>query len=595
MAKLTPLAITPLPGVVLTESGRIAEGRWIASSNIRFVQKRPQKIGGWEQAYDDPTDGVPRAMHAWRDNQTNPYNAAGTYPKLDVYDRDLERNDITPFRDTGTLGNDPFTVTNGSNIVTVEDVGHNLNAGDTVYFSGATEVGGITPNGTFVVATSIDADHYTFLFSANATSDATGGGNAVAYQYEIPIGVELGAFGYGWGIGGWGLGTWGAARSTSTVAIEPRIWSLDHFGQLLIAAYNGGSVYQFDPSVAKPWGRATRVDASAPDNVRAVFVTPERFIMALLDGMQVAWPSQGTINDWTPSLTNTANVRTLTEGTKLVAGRVLADFVSLIWTDAALYRFQYTGSTYVYNSSMVAKDCGLIAPGATVTAGGVAFWMGQDNFWMYDGTVHPIPNVEDIRKAVFDELSVNNGYQCTAVYNPQHNEVWFFYTINGETSPTKGVIYSIDNQCWSPLPFGRVSGTHFTQGDTRPYMGLDTGYIVQHEIGNDADGDPLPYSLTLAPYAMSEGLVHMDVEYLIPDFKDQIGNIEITVDTWNVLNDSAKEDSETESIAPVDSGNIDFRVSGRYLGMTLSCDEPGCYFRFGKPAAFIKPSGQRSP
>ena len=113
MAKLTPLAITPQPGVVLTETGRIAEGRWIASDNIRFVQLRPQKIGGWAQAYADPTDGVPRAMHAWRDNSTNPYLAAGTYKKLYVYDRDLTQNDITPFRATGTLGTDPFTVTAG--------------------------------------------------------------------------------------------------------------------------------------------------------------------------------------------------------------------------------------------------------------------------------------------------------------------------------------------------------------------------------------------------------------------------------------------------------------------------------------------------
>ena len=106
---------------------------------------------------------------------------------------------------------------------------------------------------------------------------------------------------------------------------------------------------------------------------------------------------------------------------------------------------------------------------------------------------------------------------------------------------------------------------------------------------------PLPYSLTLAPYAMSEGLMHMDMQYLIPDFKDQSGTISMTIQTWNLLNDSAMEDSETEVIAPVDSGNIDFRVSGRYLGMTLSCGDAGCYFRFGKPVAYIAPSGQRSP
>jgi hypothetical protein len=267
---------------------------------------------------------------------------------------------------------------------------------------------------------------------------------------------------------------------------------------------------------------------------------------------------------------------------------------SLVWSDAALFVFQYTGSTYIYNSSMVAKDCGLIAPGAVVTAGGIAYWMGQDTFWTYNGSVAPMANVEDIRKYVFDALKTDYGYQCTAVYSPQHNEVWFFYTVDGESNPTLGVIYSIENQCWAPLDYGRVSGAHFTQGDTRPYMGGADGYIYQHENGYDDNGAALPWSLTLSPYAMNEGGVHMDVSYIVPDFKDQVGDITLTVNTWDRLNDTAVEDTETETVAAMDSGTIDLRVSGRYIGMTLSASSLGCYMRLGKPVAFIQPSGNRS-
>lgn len=594
MSQLTPLPIVPPPGVVLTETERAVEARWINSRNIRFVKLRPQKIGGWIRAYVAPTDGVPRALHAWRDNDSNQYLAAGTYKKLYVYDTNGDQNDITPYRDEGTLGTNPVSVTSGSNRITMTDSGHNLNVGDTIVLAAATATGGVTVNGTWLVDTVIDASHYTFLFTSNATSTATGGGSSVTFKYEIPIGVENGAYGYGWGIGGWGLGTWGTARPVSTVFIEPRVWSLDHFGKLLMAAYNGGSIYLFDPTAAKPWGRATVVDASAPDNCRAMFVTPERFVMALLDNMQVAWCSQGDYTIWTPAIGNTANIRTLTEGTKLVSGRVLADFVSLVWTDAALYRFQYTGSTYIYNSSMVAKDCGLIAPGATVTIGGVAYWMGQDTFWKYDGSVQPIANVEDIRSAVFKNLRLDYVYQCTAVYVPKHNEVWFFYTENGHTNPSAGMIYSIENQCWAPLDFGRVSGTHFTQGDTRPYMGLPTGFIYQHENGWDDNGAILPTSLELSPYAMSEGGVHMDMEYLVPDFKDQVGDLTLTITTWDRLNDSVPEDTEVETIAATDSGTIDDRVSGRHIGMAIESNSLGSYYRWGKPVAFVKPSGRRS-
>jgi hypothetical protein len=597
MAEIEELPIAPPPGVVKTDSLRVIEGRWSDTINMRFVKRLPQKVGGWIKAFVTATMGTPRTLHAWRDRSFNAFIAAGTYIKLYVYDQNGNQNDITPFRSTGTLGANPLTVTSGSNVVQVAHTAHGLGVGDLIYIAGATAVGGITPNVSGVpVNTVIDANTYNYLFSSNATSGATGGGAAVTFQYEISVGVELGTYGYGWGVGGWGLGTWGTARPSSTVYIEPRIWSLDHFGTLLVGTYNGGSLYQFDPTVNQPWPRASLMDASAPTNCRAMFVTPERFIMALLDGMQVAWPSQGTLNIWTPAVGNTANVRTLTEGTKLVAGRVLADFVSLVWTDAALYRFQYTGSTFVYSSSMIAKDCGLISPNGCVTVGGVAYWMGQDNFWTYNGSVAPMQNVEDIRKWLFDQIDINMGYQCNAVYNPKYNEVTFFVTVQGQTNPTLGVIYSIDQQCWAPLYWGRCGGTHFTQGDTRPIMGDGvTKLLYQHESGLDADGAILPYSMSLAPYALTKGgKYNYLVEYLVNDFFNQTGSITQALTSYDRLDETAIVDTSTDTISVADSEPTEPRVSGRYIAMTMSGNSLGCYARLGEPVAFIRRIGDRS-
>ena len=47
---------------------------------------------------------------------------------------------------------------------------HGRSIGDTVILSGATAVGGITPNGTFTVATVPSVNAYTFTFTSNATS-----------------------------------------------------------------------------------------------------------------------------------------------------------------------------------------------------------------------------------------------------------------------------------------------------------------------------------------------------------------------------------------------------------------------------------------
>lgn len=596
MAQLEEVVISPPPGVVKVDSRREIEGRWEDTSNARFVKRLPQKIGGWAKGYLTPTNGVPRSHHAWRDTAFNPYYAVGTYIKLYCYDSGGVQNDITPFRATGTLGANPLTVTSGSNVVTVSHVGHGLSSGDLITLSSATAVGGITPNVSEVaVATVIDANTYTYLFTSSASSNATGGGSSISYSYEVPIGAELGAYGYGWGVGGWGLGTWGTPRSSSTIQIEPRVWSLDHFGVYLIAGYNGGSVYFFDPTQNQPWPRALLVDSSAPTNVRALFVTNERFIFALLTGMQVAWPSQGTLNVWIPAVGNTANVRTLTEGTKLVAGRVLADFACLIWSDAAVFLFQYTGSTYVYSSSMIAKDCGLLSPNGAVTVGGVAYWIGQDNLWTYNGSVSPMANVEDVRKWIFDQIDINMGYQCNAQYVATYHEVWFFFTAKGQTSPSFGVIYSLNEQCFAPLYWGRAGGSHFTQGDTRPYMGdAVTGLIYQHENGLDADGVALPYYFNLAPYAVTKGGgQNYLIEYLVNDFKDQAGNVTQTLTAYDRIDDPTVFDTSTVTISATDSEPTEPRISGRYIAFSISGNSTGCYARLGEPVVFLRRMGRR--
>lgn len=604
-----PVPIAPPPGVVITETGKVAAGRWTACDAIHFVRGQPQKIGGWVRQTATPTSGQPRAAHAWRDNSANQFIAVGTYRKLYAYDTSLAQNDITPFRRTsagvggGSALTNPFTTNTTAGTqsqVSVADAGHGLAVGDTAIFTSvASAVGGISAaqlTGTFLVLSVTDANHYVFDCGVAASSAATGGGT-VQYQYEITVGTELGSQGTGFGVGQFGGGSYGTPRSGSSIFFEPRVWSLDHFGQLLLATYNTGAIYLFDPTQAQPWPRAVLAasDAQAPTDCRFMFVTQERFVVALRTGMVIAWCSQGDVTTWTPSATNTANSRTLTVGTKLVAGRVLGPFLSLVWSDAAAYLMQWTGSLYVYNTSILATECGLISPGAAACVNGVAYWMGFDNFFTYDGAVHPIPNVEDIRKAVFDALDKLLGaYQCHAIYVPKFNRIDFHYTTSGNANPTLLARYHINDQCWAPGVAGgtRCSGTHFQQGDTRVIAFDVDGYGYQHDNGNDANGAPLPWSLTLAPYAMDRSLSVCEIHGLESDFKDQAGTITFTLATYDRLGDAAPEDSETETVSPGDQ-LIDWRSSGRYLSLAISSADLGSYFRWGVPQAYVKPLGMR--
>jgi hypothetical protein len=611
MSQLIPITIMPAPGVVKTESLRAAEGRFIETDKTRVVKGRRQKIGGNVRLTVTPMSGTPRATHCWRDFLQNQYVTCGTYRKLYAFDSSYAPNDITPVSSTGTLGSNPFTTVSGSNVVTVHHVGHGRSVGDAVILAGASAFNNVTLNGTFLVNTTIDANDYTLIATTTANASGSGGGAAVTYQYEIQVGTELGAFGQGWGVGPWGLDTWGTARAASTIFTEPRVWSLDHFGVVLLATYNGGTLWAFDPTQSQPWPRAVGtfggVAMNAPTDFRAMFVTPERYVFGLCDAMVLKVCSQNDPTTWTPATANTAFQRTLQEGTKLVGGRMLAPFISLVWSDAALFLAQYTGSQFVYNTSLVGKDCGLIGPNAAVTVNGIAFWMGTTNFFFYNGSVQPLPNAEDIRKFIFDAVPANLAFQCAAVYVPRFNEIWFFYPTTGDTNPTKYVIYHINDQCFSEgnsdfyssvgVTAGRASGDHFTQGDTSPIMAGTDGHLYNHDPIDDTNndnGNPLTWTLTVAPYALQEGERNLDLEGIVFDFQGQIGDITVQVDGYNRLTDSSGPmDTETETIPAADAGITDFRVSGRYLGMTLSSSEAGNYMRWGKPVAWARPSAMR--
>ena len=602
MPELQPVPIAPPPGVVLTETDRVAAGRYTSSTMCRFLRGRLEKRGGWTILTTVATFGTPRASLPWRDNSGNAFFAVGTYAKLYVYDSSWIQNDVTPFKSTGSLTN-PFTTTIGSPIVNVNHTGHGEIIGDIVIYSGASAVGGLTLNGTFTVTAVVDANNYQITASSNATSSAGPGGGTVSFSYEIDVGVELGAFGFGWGIGGWGLGTWGTPRSTSTVVIEPRVWALDHFGKLLIGTYNVGSIYTFDPTVAQPWPRAAIV-ATAPTDCRYLFVTPENFVFALRTNMVLSGSSQGDFTIWTPATNNTAFQRTLAIGTKLIAGKVLAPFLSLIWSDSAVYLAQYTGSSFVYNTQLLASKCGLVGPGAAVTVGGKAYWMSPDNFWMYDGSVQVMPNVEDIRRFVFKTLNINNSYQCTATYNPIHDELEFFYTPNNATNPTKSVTYSIKDQAWAPHDWGgaslpaRSSGGSFDQGDTRPVLAGTDGFLYQHENGVDANNAPLLYSWQIARYALGKNSkIIMQVQGLETDFNNMAKTMTLTMASYDRLNDGGvqAEPMDTDSqIIDVNEGYLDFDVSGRYIQLSGTSSDLGSNFRFGEPLAFVIPIGKRS-
>ena len=578
------------PGFDKRTTSYAAEGRWVDGDKVRSVGGIVETMGGWDRLVQDTTfEGKCRGLLAWRDNDNVKRVAIGTHRRLYLLSAETVTN-ITPLRASGSLTG-PFTTAAGSPVVTVAHTNHGLDSGTYAIFSGAAAVGGITIDGEYVV-TVVDGNSYTITHSSNAGAAATGGGT-VGYQYEINVGQADNTDAFGFGVGKYGEGTYGTVRSTS-VLLRCRTWSLDTLGENLIACPRGGDIYEWDPDTA---GRAAII-ANAPAGNLGIFVTNELHIVALAAGgdkMRVAWcdPNDNTV--WTAAAANQAGAKRLKGGSEILAGGPLRAGVYVIQTDSDTFRMSFVAQEPFFTFFSEGEGSGIVGPNAMTSLDGIAYWMGNGNFYFYDGFVRELPQQDDIRDFVFegaaDGLDTGQLDKVFCFTSTLFREIWWLYqsaaAASGEVD--RYVLFNLDEGVWYTGTMARTAWI-----DKRifafPYAAADDGYIYQHESGEDDRTDALRKFITSAPVDLGDGARHMEVLGILPDFDDQAGDVTLTVMTRD-----HPQGAETSSAYTLATGTdrLDLREGGRQVAMTFESDTAGGKFRFGRHRLAIQPTGRR--
>jgi hypothetical protein len=476
----------------------------------------------------------------------------------------------------------------GSNIATIALTANGANVGDYVNITGMTAYEGITLNGFYQIQT-VSANTFTVIAPNAATGTGSGGGGAgISLQFQISVGtVDTVLSGYG--IGGYGDGGYGNA--TQTQSIYPgRIWFLDHYGQQLIAAPYGGTLYIWDPVI----GGVAYPMYGAPASVLAMFITNERYIFALGTSgnpMQIQWPDQASYNNWTSSASDTAQTNTLQKGSFLVGGFVVRDGLALVSTNSAMLQFQYAGDNYVYNESTSALGAGMAGPFAGAQFGGTAYWMGRTDFWTWNGSTQKLPT-DDIRKYVFGNINMQQAFKFHAVPIVSKNEIWFYYCSATSNEIDSYVIYHIDQGCFSIGQRGKTA--MLDQNLFNNPLGSDaTGFVYNEETGTDANGTALDAYVVYSPTDVSKGDRNMDIGSFIPDFQRLAGTVNLTVNIQHYPQSPVSAYGpfpiQPDGSTPI----IDLRVGAKLVGFKLESNVVGGDFRIGQSRADVYPAGAR--
>lgn len=611
------------PGIDKQNTEYGAEGGWIDSDYVRFRYGLPEKMGGWQFFAQQTTYliGMTSNILSWSNLTGVPYVAAGTNRKLYVFTGGAWY-DITPIRASGSV---TFSTTSGSTTVTVTQAGgHGASVGDFVTFSSSSgNPGGVT-NATldneFEVLTVPSGTTYTISVSTAATSTVSGAGSATA-DYQIPVGSDTSFFDFGWGVGGFGLSPYGEPiPAVGSLALGSRVWVFDNYGEDLIAQLHNGAIYRWSPTNDGVGVRASAISGAPTKSNFALVSTPDRHLVCFgtestvgnsgtFDPMFVRFSDQENIEEFTESATNTAGGQRLTDGSRIV-GAIRSRGQFLIFTDSSLHGMQYVGPPFTFGFQQLGANCGLIGPRAAIDVNGLAVWMGQEDFFIFDGTVKKLPcTVQDF---VFKNINLVQGTKVHCGHNGLFNEITWWYCSANSVYLDTFVSYNYLEQVWTTGTMARTAwedigvytlptAAQYLPTSTATPIGTPTIYgltagrsaIYTQELGYDANGVAIEAFLQSGYFDIGDGDQVMFMKRFIPDFKDQRGSLEVQLNLRAYPSSTATISSLDPYPVTPTTEKVDTRARGRQISLKIVSDETDTWWRFGTLRIDIQPDGMR--
>jgi hypothetical protein len=443
----------------------------------------------------------------------------------------------------------------------------------------------------------------------------------------------------------------GSAVNASTVVLEPGLWSLDNFGQVLIATVANGKTFTWNAGAATPLTTrastttsgfatgnnptASRVTLISPTTRHLIHLGTETTIgdTTTQDDMFIRFSDQEDINTYAPSATNSAGTLRIQDGTKII-GAIKAKEVILIFTDNALYTMKFIGAPFTFQLDQVGTNCGLIGKNAVVEIDGAAFWLSQKGFFLFDGTVKSIPcTVEDF---VFDNFDTTKGQQVAAGLNNLFTEITWYYPSSGSTFNDKYVVFNYGESAGVPggvwytgteartswmdatiYPTPYATKYSSTANGTFPVVigqdGLGQTKYFEHEVGTDQvneDGSTTTVASFIKSFDIDleqrqrdargrssgpkiAGEIFLAMRRFIPDFKNLQGNAKISLAVKRYPQQSDSTTTLSPFTVTASTDKKDTRARGRFVNVKIENDASNESWRFGTLRLDIQPDGRR--
>ena len=509
-----------------------------------------------------------------------------------------------------------FSTVNNSQVVSCIFPNHGYSVGSLIYIGVSTSVGGLVLFGQYAVSSIVDANNFTITVGNTATS-TTGpvpmNSGLAAVNYYTAVGVQAIPTGYGvvgYGTGGYGVGT--AKPTPVGTPVYAEDWSLDNFGQNLIACPAGGAIYSY--TVNGGVGSAQLVSAQAPLVNDGIFVAmPERQVVAWgssftlqQDPLLIRWSDISDSTVWIGTATNQAGSYRIPTGSRIVTC-IQAAQQGLIWTDLDLWAMQYIGAPLVYGFNKIGSNCGAISRKCVGQLNNVIYWMSQKQFFINMGQ-GPQPLPCPVWDVIFQNLNTGsdaNGVPYTqhirCGVNSQFNEItWYYPSVNSTNGENDSYVkYNMVIQQWDYGSLGRTAW--IDQSVLGPPIGSGTdNFLYQHEIGNDAANGTqttaMNSSFQTGYFEIADADNIMFVDQIWPDMKwgtySGTNNATISMTFYATNYPGDVPTVYGPYLMTQQTEYISVRIRARLIAVNVSSNDVGTFWRLGGIRYRAAPDGK---
>tara|TARA_R110002020_G_scaffold27859_8_gene89512 strand:+ start:6445 stop:8409 length:1965 start_codon:yes stop_codon:yes gene_type:complete len=645
------------PGINREVTPYAGENGWFDGDKIRFRFGNVEKIGGWtKKSSDFGFLNKARKIFPWTDLAYERLLGIGTSSKVYIQ-KASKIYDITPVRATQAAGGSAVTFAKDgtTSTITVTDTAHGAFTGDFVTFSGAASLGGvitadvlnqeyevtktsannyqITARSASTTIPSITQNGVLAPVEVNANSSDTGnGGTSVQAVYQNTSALNVSVVDLGFNAGEWNGSTraWDSAADISGAEAALRVWSMDNFGEDLIFCAKNGGIFYWDTSANKAsMARAVNLtaynsnaDGQTPQVATLILVSDvDRHVIAfgcgagaspaVQDPLLIRFSHQEDPIQWTETASNSAGELRVGSGNFIVTA-VQTKQEILVFTDKSLHSMQFIGPPLTFGIKIVSENITVSGATGVVSIDDSVYWMGNEEFYMYEGSVNRIPCT--VRDYVFDDFEISQRELVVAGSNVAFGEVWWFYPSQGSLKNDKYVIYNYEEKVWYYGDLERDSW--IDRGLFSTPLAAKDGRLYEHESGFDDNSTTPPTGITSfiesADLDLQEGDNFFFMNRIIPDisFRDSTNNsatanfiIKSKAYPGNNYNDSGSlttstdvnKDENAQFQYGVDSytEEVDVRIRGRSFAFRLQTTEDGVSWRLGAPRVDVQPDGRK--